>query len=177
MIFRENSFLARLWQWFYRNDSLPATLCPYFWSLLWAVIAAPFKIVFNIPFWTVFESPSIYFNLLNTSEREDENVQSLVGWVIFVIGLCMLSTLSILFNGFPHIDGAWYPFVVVGLGVATGLLLFGIGYGIYILRKDINNHLDVERREGHTPAIDIITGFAHAKYNKYCPKINWTQKE
>jgi hypothetical protein len=170
----KNGFLASTYRWFYRTMKLPESLCPYFWKLLTALILGPFKIFFNIPFMVAFESPRVYFQRhADAWSREDENVQSLVGWVILFLSLCILSTISVIFNGLPHKDGSWWFMVTLGIVLIAVGIISGICYLVWLLHKNIKNKLDDDRQEGFTPAIDVISEFTRSTINKYCPQIKW----
>jgi predicted membrane protein len=65
-------------------------------------------------------------------------------------------------------NGIFQPFLVNGLLLDIVLILIGIYFAIKYL-VDKNKYERMENPKSNS----IVTEFVKAKYNKYCPKIDW----
>lgn len=168
MKLNKNSFSSRFYKWFYETSILPTNLCPYFWKLLLAwVLVALFglpSIISLIPFLiiVIFKQEAKY--LL----KENKYAAILVGFIIWLALFaltCIVFFFLTLFGVLPYVDGSNIaPLQTIG-GVIS---VFGFGYGIVYLSKYLG-----ERKRTKIKQPSIITEFVKAKYNRYCPKIDW----
>lgn len=165
MELKTNSLTTKLYLWFYKKQvsELPNSLCPYFWQLLlmWILI---------LPV-SLFLLPSIIMHYIKyerfTNNYLDDRFEN--SWVMYTVlfcVVCILSLLSIPWTGWSpkdnivgllHIFGSM--FTILGVSI-----LSIIGYDSYQMNKTSPYK---EKRPS------IIVEFIKAKYNKYCPKINW----
>ena len=167
-----NSLSAKVYRNFYEKSRMPESLCPYFWKL---VVAWPITILFSpllIPFWIV--------DKLN--EGDDESVpfpaQALIGILMYGAVFCVfclgvtISSIWITYYQGTH----WYGWYVSGFIVIFVALVGSIIFLISKLKErrresrydENGNYLPTEE-----PKPSILVEFIKAKYNKYCPKIDW----
>ena len=154
--FKKNSITARLYRWFYGIDTLPQNLCPYFWKTI-------IMYLFIIPF-----SPFIFFfNFIDKNLNPFSKVVLSILILFCLYGVfMMIASLVVLFNYvILHIkpNTYWSSILVGGLTIDTGLLVYGISKLISYITLD----------KPKIKQSNLITSFIKAKYNKYCPQINW----
>ena len=168
-----NSVSARLYRWFYSTAQMPQSLCPYFWKLvlMW---------VFIVPY-TIISLPCILMDLKDpdhktTGERAGVGI---ILWFILFMLISMLSWFG-LFFATPTKDSIWWH------AIGAGLIGWGVAFvfGCVALFKWSKEKWDNRRikydedgyriwEEPKEKQPSIITEFIKAKYNKYCPKIDW----
>jgi len=181
MKLNSNSISSKLYRWFYGTNVLPNNLCPYFWKLVLAwLVLIPYSLVCL---------PSIIMELYDKDYRyHDISTGKRIGigtlfYILLFFIFCMLSFIGWFFVS-PTKD-SFYAFAgTVGIFVWIGAIILGIieGYGKFKewnYRRKIKydeNGLRIwsEPKEEKTY---LVVEFAKAKYNKYCPKIDWTDKK
>lgn len=165
MKLNKNSFSSKFYKWFYETSILPNNLCPYFWKLLlaWVLVALlgiP-SMVLLIPFLFI----GIFFKDSLSMLKDNKYGAILVGFflnlALFVL-VCIVFFFLALFGvmqyakdsnmGVLQICGGFFSFI-------------GGCSGISYLLGNLNK-IKVKQPS-------IITEFVKAKYNKYCPKIDW----
>jgi len=175
-----NSLNAKLYCWFYgeRRHRLPNNLCPYFWKLVLAwILVVPYAL---------FTIPVVLSELFSKSyENGDMKTLSRVGisLVIYVglfILLCMGTAVATLFTTFAKgtfFGEIWFGGVLFWvIGICVGVYHGIKALGEYIIESSIP-------RDEHGYRIytekkpNLVVEFVKAKYNKYCPKIDWTNKD
>ena len=168
-----NSTSAKLYRWFYATEDMPQNLCPYFWKLvlLW---------FFILPY-SILSLPVILMDS-KSPERRDIGERAATGVLIWFVLGCLLSMLfffTIFWLKFPkdsfsscaQMTGAVCWFVGIVVGTFQGIK--------WLREKWQNRHIKYDEdgyRIWHPvqPKQDsIIVAFTKAKYNKYCPKIDW----
>ena len=172
-----NSFGTKLYQWFYgvRTYNLPNNLCPYFWKTVLMYLTI-------IPY-TLFCLPVVIYDLFDKSyENGDRTVGERMGVSFGVyIGLFVIS--SLLFS----ISGLFIKFepksffeamMLIGTLVWAALAVIGVIEGAKYLREYSTSDKSYYDREQDTWVVkktkfNMTTEFIKAKYNKYCPKIEW----
>lgn len=181
MKLNSNSISSKLYRWFYGTKTLPNNLCPYFWKLVFAwFIVIPYSL---------FCLPVILMELFDkTYEVTDNSTGKRIGYslltyfLLFLAG-CMLSSVGFFFV-LPEKD-SFYGFMgTLGFCLwVTGVVL-GIIEGVKALtewnyRRKIKYDEDDYRiwEEPTEKQPSIIIEFVKAKYNKYCPKIDWDYKK
>ena len=173
-----NSLSAKVYRNFYETSRMPESLCPYFWKL---VVAWPITILFSpllIPFWIV--------DKLNGGDGESVPfpVQALIGILMYTAVFCVFClgvTISSIW--ITYYQGTnLYGFYVSGFIIMFGLLVVGI----ILLFRELKERRRQKRRERlydeegnyiyseyEPEKPNIFVEFIRAKYNKYCPKIDW----
>lgn len=177
MQLNHNSFSAKLYRWFYGVDSMPGNLCPYFWKLVISYVMALPILVLTLPY------EIIYFK----SRENDETISNRI-FISFVISLflcaafALLSAVSLLFGYRPTHGHFMYSFILGGTLGWIILTIVGIYHGIKYLilkAKEPKRIYDEEGNyviQGKRTKPNIVVEFVKAKYNKYCPKIEWNNK-
>lgn len=182
MKLNQNSISARIYRWFYMKTEMPSNLCPYFWKLVIAYAML-------IPVLTV----TLLYEILYIGSRNkpaDSQGERLfygfMAWAVLVLVTSALSLVTLFW--YTPAENSWL-WNVMATGVATwfGALILGIAmlYKYFLEKRDeakwkrVKNNYDEngnwipyeDRLTGKRP--NIILEFIKAKYNKYCPKIDW----
>jgi hypothetical protein len=154
---------------------MPNSLCPYFWKLvlMWILIL-PYTIL-TLPYIFTFGRQDPI-----GSHFAEKPGSGLVLWFIIYFFGVMLFSLSVFWYSFP--EGTYFSSMQI-LGIllwiiALVVLLYnGIIWAIEkYKRSKIKYDEDGYRIWEPTPKKpSILTEFIKAKYNKYCPKINWDE--
>jgi hypothetical protein len=172
-----NSTSAQLYRWFYATQQMPESLCPYFWKLVltW---------VFIIPY-TIISLPVILMDLRDP-ERRTTGERAGVGLIMyFIIGMliCMLSWIGAFFAE-PVKDSVWFHMLLTGALGWLVAIIFG-GLELYKVLKEKWENRGIKYDEDGYRIWDepkekqpsIIAEFVKAKYNKYCPRIDWNHNK
>jgi len=173
MKLRDKSISAKLYRWFYATNSMPQSLCPYFWKLIlmW---------FFILPY-TILSLPIILIDLRMEEERStwERAGMGFIFWFILAMIICMLSWFGLFFAK-PEKNGIWSFMLVSGfIGWGASIVLGIVALFKWAREKWENRHVKYdangrriwERVKEKEPS--IIVEFVKAKYNKYCPKIDW----
>jgi hypothetical protein len=180
MKLNSNSISAKLYKWFYATNDLPTNLCPYFWKLIFAwLIVIPYSL-FCIPV-ILMELYDKTYEVTDNSPGKRIGYSLLIYVFLFVIA-SMLSFIGLFFIA-PEKD-SFYGFMGT-LGCALWIIgiVIGIVEGVKALKEwnrtrkikyDENGYRIWEQPKEKEPS--IVVEFVKAKYNKYCPKIEWNNK-
>jgi hypothetical protein len=161
MKLNQNSLSAKLYRWFYKTDTMPTNLCPYFWKLVTAVILSPLLAIHTLPY------EIINYKRRRRDTYEDILGTSLVHWVIIIAVICMISTLGLFFHT-PDKDSLLMVMMVFGFCVWASLIIFGIIWSIFKTKEYLKS-----KKSDDEKTDNIIVEMVKAKYYKYCPKIDW----
>jgi len=181
----KKSISARLYRWFYFTNQMPSNLCPYFWKLVVAyTLIVPLGIL-CIP--VIFDRTEKFFEAESWFERM---VGSILIWVALFLGLASLfAPITLLIWGWFAEKTTFNTLQTVGLitwgVVAVIALVSAIMYLISIRTKkklkrsrefiwDENG--DWVPNPNYVPHVEkpnLLVEFIKAKYNRYCPKIDW----
>lgn len=165
-----NSVSARLYRWFYATSVMPQSLCPYFWKLIlmW---------VFILPY-TILSLPCILIDL-KESDYKTTGERAGVGLIMwFIIGMitCMLSWIGLFFVT-PTKESLFINMLFIGgIGWMFAIIIGCVALFKWIKEKWENRHIRYDengRRIWEPKQSSIVAEFIKAKYNKYCPKIDW----
>lgn len=147
MTLDSNSAIAKYYRWFYATQKLPNNLCPYFWKLLIAVVCAPLAIIIY-----TFKKVAV--------------LGIIMSWVLKV-AMILWCSIIVLFYLYAHVQLIlavfdYYGYDSEAANIALVLdctiaVIFAIGFTISHFSQ--KNYVAVE--------------FVKAKYNRYCPQINW----
>ena len=161
MKLNQNSISAKLYRWFYKTDTMPTNLCPYFWKLVTAVILSPLLAICTLPY------EIINYKRWRRDTYGDILGESLAYWFFIAAIICMISTLSLFFY-IPDEDSLLMVMIVFGFCVWTSLIIVGITWAIIKTKEHLQS------KNSNTEKTDnIIVEMVKAKYHKYCPKIDW----
>jgi hypothetical protein len=181
MKLNSNSISSKLYRWFYGTNDLPNNLCPYFWKLVLAwLVLIPYSLVCL---------PVILHELFDKTYRFTDNstgkrigYSSLTYALLFFIG-CMLSSIGSFFiqpekdsfYGFMGTLGFCLWVCAIVIGVIEGFKAFNEwNYSRKIKYDEYGRRIWNQPKEEKTY---LVVEFAKAKYNKYCPKIDWIDKK
>jgi hypothetical protein len=172
MKLNQNSPSAKLYRWFYGTTEMPSNLCPYFWKLVTAVI-------FGLPFAILTTPYMLIYHKDNSRSSFAERIGiSLVSWFLLNGIICMLSLIGLFFV-IPTENSVYMH--MIGIGVIFWSFAIGIGVvQLYkFLREKWKNRLIKYDEDGYRiytkkeKTDNVIVEMVKAKYNKYCPKIDW----
>jgi hypothetical protein len=161
MKLNQNSLSAKLYRWFYKTDTMPTNLCPYFWRLVTAVILSPLLAIHTLPY------EIINYKRQRWDTYSDMLGKSLVCWALIAAIICMILPLGLFFY-IPDEDSLLMGMMFFGFCVWASLIVVGIGWGIYETVKYLKS-----KKSDDEKTDNIIVEIVKAKYHKYCPKIDW----
>lgn len=169
MKLNKNSFSAKFYCWFYETNKLPNNLCPYFWklSLAWLLTIVLFPPMFFllIPAMII----SIFSVDFKTSLWGNKFTFAIMG--IFIYAALLIAFSIVVFAAtilglIGYVSGSWLSTFQIWGGIIS---CAGAGVGVYYLGKLIIEH----KKKNSYKSPNIVKEFIKAKYNKYCPKIDW----
>ena len=185
MKLNHNSFSAKVYRWFFMKTEMPSNLCPYFWKLVLAfTLSVPVLIVT-----AVYE----LFFIKNQSKKPADSpserfVLGLLCWPVLFLTVAVLSPI-LLFWITPENNSILWNLISAGIVTWAIAIIFGIIAGVKHLkekRDDVKwnnrNSDNVYDENGNWIPLEdriiekkpnLIVEFIKAKYNKYCPKIDW----
>lgn len=178
MRLNKNSVTSRLYKWFYgvsEYQGLPNNLCPYFWKVVLMYLTFIPYVLFSIPVvvYDLFDK-----NYDNGDRSTGERMGVSVGVYIALFAVTALITAIVGF--FIHIEpkSFWEFCQLTGCLVWGVLIILGLIEGIKYLRDytttDKSYYSEEENKWVVKKAkVNMTTEFIKAKYNKYCPKIDW----
>ena len=182
MRLNKNSVSSRLYKWFYgvsEYQGLPNNLCPYFWKVVLMYLTI-------IPY-TLFSIPVVVYDLFdkgydNGDRKTGERLGISVG--IYIALFILVTLISAILALFIKVEkNTLFEFLVVGGCLFwTGLIVIGVIEGVKHLREytttDKSYYSETENKWVYEKTkVNLTTEFIKAKYNKYCPKIDWFSNE
>ena len=178
MKLNSNSISSKLYRWFYGTNVLPNNLCPYFWKLVLAwLVLIPYSLVCLPVIIMEIKDKDYRYHDNSTGKRIGYSI--LLYFILFCIG-CMLSLIASFFVT-PE-ETSFYMFTAT-LGACIWIIAIGVVLleGVSELKK---RNLKRKRKydkngrriwsEPKEEKTYLVVEFVKAKYNKYCPKIDWT---
>lgn len=176
MKLNQNSPSAKLYRWFYGTEVMPTNLCPYFWKLAVAYIFA-----LPVAIWT-FPYTISYIDDDNRETIGQRLGISLLGWIIIALAVCMISVFGIFFK-IPEQDTPYFTSVIIGFACWGCALVIVIKESVDRLQEKYRDRKYRERRRRQNGELiikerkpSLIVEMIKAKYNKYCPQINWEKR-
>ena len=168
MRLNKNSVTSRLYKWFYgvsEYEGLPNNLCPYFWKVVLMYLTF-------IPYvW--LSIPVVVYDLFDKQYKNgDRKVGERLG-----ISMTLISAILALFIKVEK-DTLFEFLVVGGCLFWAGLTIIGVIEGVKHLREystSDDSYFDEQQDKWVTKKakVNMTAEFIKAKYNKYCPKIDW----
>jgi hypothetical protein len=172
MTINYNSFSSKLYRWFYGTIEMPNNLCPYFWKLFIAFVLAIPLFVLTLPFEILrvfskhrredFYDISIWTRLLST----------MAFIVIILCAAALIAPISLFFGYEAKPDS----FIESLIWAGAFVWIIALSFALVGLIDFVKNKYHSFKRNGKTIKVktdNIVLEFAKAKYNKYCPKIEW----
>lgn len=177
MELNHNSLSARLYRFYVGHDNMPTNLCPYFWKLVLVYLTV-------IPL-TLLALPTMVMEKLINSHKYSTKWVPLVklafgGFMIYVL---IYLVLSMLFASGAFIFG--YNYIPeenevlsflgftqsIGLMLVSALLIMGAVVLIITTISMMLKLLAADHRKFRDS--NVMIQFVKAKYNRYCPQIQW----
>lgn len=170
-----NSPISKTYRWFYVTDQMPQNLCPYFWKLvlMWILIA-PYTIL-SVPY-------MIFYKNDKASSIGEKPGSGLIIWGFLAMVASMIFSISLFWIKFPkdsfllnvQVTGVLLWMVLIFVVVYQVILWIREKYKESKIKYDENGlriweYKEYKEEKSHS----IIKEFLKAKYNKYCPKIDW----
>lgn len=153
MTLNYNSFNAKLYRYFYDANSMPDSICPYFWKLLMAW-------VFVIPV-SLFSFPAVIAEIIT---KQSYGLGRLfMSGVLYMLIYCIISMVFTVLLFINHYDS---ESIIVKMGSA-GIIIWLLVIVITVI--ETVKYL----RSSNKVSDSVIIGFVKSKYNKYCAKITW----
>lgn len=177
MELNRNSLSARLYRFYVGHDKMPTNLCPYFWKLVLIYMSV-------IPL-TILALPSMVMVKLTNSHKYSTKWTPLVtlargGFIIYLsiyVVLAMLFALGAFIFDYNYIPEenevlSFLAFTqVLGLVLVYSVVLSTIIWLTVYTITTIVKSSDADRWKSRDS--NIIIQFVKAKYNRYCPQIQW----
>jgi len=175
--FKRNGLNALAYRWFYGlgDYQLPSNLCPYFWkSVLMYLTIIPYAL-FCVPVivWEIFDK-----GYTNGDRKCGERIGLSIGlYIAMFIVTSLFAALGLFF--FDYAKDSFFDVISI-----PGILFwaFGLGISAWELFKFLGNRVtenkhywDDEKHEYVTikSKPTLVAEFVKAKYNKWCPRIDW----
>lgn len=154
----KNSIHSKLYYFTYDSD-LPDNLCPYFWKLLFAFLVFIPNLIIKFPY---FILDKLFFkHEYNTST--DQTAKGLMTWIllfiIYSISFVNWHLIKAIFNCYSYISEC--ANLALGFDIICLIIISIIIYNYHVKKDMISD------------TINIPIEFIKAKYNNYCPKIDW----
>lgn len=153
MTLNYNSFNAKLYRYFYDANSMPDSICPYFWKLLIAW-------VFIIPV-SIFSFPAVIGEIITKQSYGLGRMG--FSFLLYIALYCIVSmvfTVMIFFNNYDSES------IIVKKMSSAGIIFWIVAIGVIIV--EVVKYIRDNKLED-----SVIVGFVKSKYNKYCAKITW----
>lgn len=156
-----NSPHAKLYEFTYTSN-FPSNLCPYFWKLIWAIIIL-------IPNF-IIQLPALIINLFRRGSYDcsDFRVLGILIYILlmflYVYGMGTFNWVKAIFNCYSYNQ----ELAIIGGGFNS--IIFG-GLSLFFIIRYFKNKKPKLINEEKKP--NIVAEFIKAKYNRYCPKIDW----
>jgi hypothetical protein len=184
MKLNQNSISARIYRWFYMTDEMPQNLCPYFWKLVIAyILLIPCGILY-LPI-TILRT--------DVTETGERLALGFFSWIAILGALLMIFPITYFFYGFFPNGTTYNSWQLIGIALWVGAFALGISYGIAHLSSERRRKREIRNLEymwdeygvyvknpnykPYEKNPNIIIEFIKAKYNRYCPKIEWNTEE
>jgi hypothetical protein len=177
----EKSFNSKLYRWFYCTNELPMSLCPYFWKLAIAwLFLIPVGLI-SLPTIIVHQFQELRKGIYNGDKFGERLFVGTAIWCGLYLLFCVLTPIGLFFTTYPK-----ESFLFISCGVGFVVYFLGLVFLIYILVDAIKSYKEDKRLrrkyddEGNRIIVEkkpnIIVEFIKAKYNNYCPKIEWVDE-
>lgn len=171
----KNLWHAKLYNITY-NTTLPQNLCPYFWKVILGLI------IF-IPLAVIFTPLKILWLIKSIATNQSPNKISNDGFlgetllIAIVLDIALFCGFNMVYMWFGNIfDDKVSVFEIFGI-LGYMLIIFG---AIIVIEEKIKKRRKKNRKLKYSlpkkKYPNILKEFVKAKYNRYCPQIEWTNK-
>jgi len=166
MKIKENKWHAELY--YYSYNTLPKSLCRYFWMLLLSIVLLPIT-------WFGYSIPKL---------REDKS-NNIVSFMIFTVSIVYVGSLLLpylLGNAFSKVNelvdisdvqmlGIGYILLII-LAAAIFILLF-LAFDVFPYLKEKLEEITKHKKPKQKKEPSIVVEYYKAFMGKYCPRIDW----
>lgn len=166
----ENSLHAKLYKFTY-SSNLPTNLCPYFWKLVFGFL------VFIPNF--LLQLPALIYNLFKREYDDDCGDNRSTGFAFWIVVLILYLYGRITYNmilAFMNYNPYDLKWASAGMVINIAIIVIAMWFVSKKLYENYKYKKTVAK--GGVYAEDepsIIEEFIKAKYNKYCPKLEWKE--
>jgi len=173
MELKRDSFNTRLYKWFYckRNGNLPDNLCPFFWqTVLMYLTIVPYSlysvVIIVLEQFNQSDSNSVWERLGYATLM---NIFIFAGWAVLFVPY-----FGFTWGWDTDSSGFWTALYITG-GVCwfIGIVVGGWELLKFIVRSTVHGVDHAIESTGGYEKTTMVKEFIKAKYNRYCPKINW----
>lgn len=168
-----NSWHVKLHKYIF-TGRLPDNLCPYFWRIVKGLIFVIPASILRLPlylawlFERLFKKTDYENSFLVNHKNEDRSLENMFGFLMYVLLLCVFTLIFIEYHFFRKIMGYSFDSFSAENGYMVNIIILII-VGLIVIYEII-----MATRKNKTPS--ILREFIKAKYHKYCPKIEWVNK-
>jgi len=159
----KNSWHAKLYLFSY-DSKLPDNLCPYFWKVILGAILFVPRLIFRLPYYGMEKIGVSSYEPV----KRDQTSLGFMGWVIcdllFLLMYITYHLIKAMFGAYSYNSDA----------ANLGILIYS-GMVCVVLYIKINSYRKRYSETKSEPG--LIKSFIKAKYNKLCPRIEWTDKK
>ncbi len=176
MTINYNSFSSKLYRWFYGTNKMPNNLCPYFWKLIIAFVLAIPIFVLTLP----FEIAQLFAKkTLEDFDKTPIHIRLFISVLTVLFLICVaavLAPISLFFGYVPEKGTLIQDLFILGTFIWILVLFFG-SIKLFDYLKDRYSSNSGNRKRNKVKGDNILIEFVKAKYNKYCPKIEWVDNK
>lgn len=170
-----NSFSAKLYR-FYHGNGMPTNLCPYFWKLVLVYLSVIPLTLLALPT-LIVNTCDGYYQFKNYGSLPFKAVSGVIYYFLMGTVLSLLFTLGSIPFGYIYLndEGITFLGMIQAVGAAvilTAIITFTI-WSIITIIEMIPDRRYNRKYNDHYQAPNIVIEFIKAKYNKYCPQIQW----
>lgn len=160
----KKSLHAKLYEFTYISD-LPNNLCPYFWKVIFGIVVFIPNLIVQIP---------SYFVMLFYKKYEDMDclARRVGGIAIYFVLAAIGAYLFITINFIKAIFGCYsYDMGAANAGLIVNAFILITCMVLWIIFNRQKDKPEKSMEEEKRP--NLLVEFIKAKYNRYCPKIDW----
>jgi hypothetical protein len=163
---RKNSLHAKLYKFTY-DSKLPNNLCPYFWKLVFAFVVFIPNFIIQLP---------VLITKVFGYEKLDNVYNRCTGFCIYLSLLIVYRILITNYHAFKEMIHCYsYDSSLATFGIIIDIIILFILFIVGLVK--IYKYFKNKKRYLENNNENIITEFIKAKYNKYCPKLDWNENE
>lgn len=151
-----NSWHSKLYNIFY-TKGLPQSLCPYFWKLV-------LSIVLFVPF-TLWFLPLSIINFIIS--KNNSSYPQYFDKINLNLSVSLNGIIILLFDLIHALLHKYF------LGILLLILMVIVVFTVLVCLKKLFKKKQKKEKVIKIKRPTILQEFIKAKYNKYCPKINW----
>lgn len=165
----KTSWHYKLFSLTYEKD-VPNNLCPYFWMLAFSILCFPFNFIWNLPVTLIDKLSRLFGGTDGFIDWDSEKYFGDLFKISLAINFCVCCLIGMVGIWINYKNGYNLTFGTIGYILLVSLL----SYFAHEWYKDNFRKIAPTYKK---PKPNLIAEFIKAKYNRYCPKIEWTSKD